>query len=551
MHRDHETKVLVNLGNSFFSQGKYGDAITNYRAATEVSIDNCQAFFNWGNALRRQENHDEAILKYRRALDINPKLSQAYNNWGLCLIDQEKYLEAAHKFEKAVEINPKFAQAYNNWGLALNGHHEYKLSTLRFKKAIELNPNFTDAYYNLGNALCLQSQYDEAIKNFARAIEIQPNHSKAYQNWGAALASRENNEEAIKKYKKAIEINPEYTEAYNNWALILYKEKKYHEAVQVFVKGLKFVGVDSQQKHELVHFFEHQLKEDENTYSTLNNEAQKNELKAKIDGIHTILTTLSRSHHLLQPPQESNTIPGRSSPISPLEIPRSSISEDTVVISTDFRVAEYQKFVSEELSGLLARVITIRDNRGQDEAEKLISLLTFASTFIPPLYASSFDEKVFPVISRIAPDGILMEDVITIRRVNRTCQQFAKHFTSTEDLKQVTENIVNKLTNLRKDELIRDYTKAVNPRTFMKVRQAKIKDLTTAEQVMSKAQELAFFDTVMIFVFYFLEGLKIENYSNSSQKIENISKAAVNNLQTLLDELKLEKKNLTDWCNTI
>ncbi|UCH94719.1 MAG: tetratricopeptide repeat protein, partial [Candidatus Aminicenantes bacterium] len=152
--------------------------IMNHRTCQEFNElktgINEQDFILSGDEKYNQGRFDEAISDYKRATLVKPKYADAYNKMGIAFTAQIKYEDAIAAYQKAIEIDPKFAKAYNNMGIALYNLAEYNEAINAYKKAIEINPKYADAYSNKGYSLRKQGKYTDAIEDYKKAIGIAP-----------------------------------------------------------------------------------------------------------------------------------------------------------------------------------------------------------------------------------------------------------------------------------------------------------------------------------------------------------------------------------------
>ncbi len=82
--------IHYNLGNLLASQGKFDDAIKQFRESIRISPGYAKAHNNLGNALLYQGRLDEAIGSYREALRINPDYVIAQKNLNNALAMHNK-----------------------------------------------------------------------------------------------------------------------------------------------------------------------------------------------------------------------------------------------------------------------------------------------------------------------------------------------------------------------------------------------------------------------------------------------------------------------------
>ena len=75
---------------------------------------NIMAHGNLGNLYFNEERYDEAIEAYQKVIEIDPKQVAAYNNLGNVYAKQERYNEAIEVYQKTIELNPEQIAEYNN-----------------------------------------------------------------------------------------------------------------------------------------------------------------------------------------------------------------------------------------------------------------------------------------------------------------------------------------------------------------------------------------------------------------------------------------------------
>jgi tetratricopeptide (TPR) repeat protein len=144
--RDFETnQLLASLhfwrGKAIQDQGKYEEAIVEYRQALRLDVDYVEAHYNLGAALSKQGNHKDAIVEYREVLRLSPGDADAHNKLGIALYKQSKFAEAIVEYRKAVYFKPNHANAYNNLGMALREQGKLEEAIKALNLAISLDPN--------------------------------------------------------------------------------------------------------------------------------------------------------------------------------------------------------------------------------------------------------------------------------------------------------------------------------------------------------------------------------------------------------------------------
>ena len=121
---------LVKKGNTFFSSGKYDEAISAYDEAAVDDPESPYIYFNKGTALYKKENYASARDAFGQVAiktkDISLEVKSKFNS-GLCFFregdrqkdsDLKKTLEAygssVQSFQEALTLDPEFFEAAEN-----------------------------------------------------------------------------------------------------------------------------------------------------------------------------------------------------------------------------------------------------------------------------------------------------------------------------------------------------------------------------------------------------------------------------------------------------
>jgi len=160
----------TNLGNVLSAQGKFDEAISNYRQALQIKPDDAKPHYNLGKALQSQGKLDEAIRHYHQALQLKPNYAEAHNNLGAALQLQGKLDEAISHYRQALRIKPNHASAHNNLGNALIGTGQLDEALRHFQEAIRLKPEWPSPLNAI--AWLLATHPDPKLRDVGRAIEL-------------------------------------------------------------------------------------------------------------------------------------------------------------------------------------------------------------------------------------------------------------------------------------------------------------------------------------------------------------------------------------------
>ena len=150
-----------------------------------------------------QGKYTEAIAEYRKAIAKNPKAIDLHYRLGRALLQQSHdpaVLDQARKeFEAELSLNPSDAVAEYQVAQILTAGQKKSEAAAHFERAAELRPDFPEALIAVAKLRLEAKRYSDAIALLERALKLQPRSETAhyslmmaYRNAGrAADAQRE------------------------------------------------------------------------------------------------------------------------------------------------------------------------------------------------------------------------------------------------------------------------------------------------------------------------------------------------------------------------
>jgi tetratricopeptide (TPR) repeat protein len=239
----------LEAGKAALRDNKLGDAIQNFKKVLEIDSENTTAkeylskamaltkdsitlYNNQGDVFFRQGKFAEALKEYRQTLLLDPVNSIANNGIEKC---RTKLKDLTDSFMK------QGIEQFNN--------HDYMKSVDTFNKVLDVDPDYKTAneyiakaqdFYsknksqfqqkeNLdkGNDYFINRDYETAKKYFQKVIEIDPNTVEGK----AATEQIRKTDDSISKINKEEMIASKFTEG-----IIAFKNKKYDEAIKIWTE---------------------------------------------------------------------------------------------------------------------------------------------------------------------------------------------------------------------------------------------------------------------------------------------------------------------------
>ena len=145
----YDTDTQLRIGDAYYAQGKYAEAISFYNKAIGAEPGGDYAMFQVGNSYYRSGRTFEAVTTFRRVLRIYPfsrLKEQAQYNIAYIYLNSDNYSQAIEEFQTVISKYP---------GTEWAARSQY---------------NIGDSYYNAG-------EYDRAIEAYKNVLENYPRSS--------------------------------------------------------------------------------------------------------------------------------------------------------------------------------------------------------------------------------------------------------------------------------------------------------------------------------------------------------------------------------------
>jgi tetratricopeptide (TPR) repeat protein len=137
----------------FEVQGRYADAVAEYRKAIEKNPAAVNLHFRLARALLMQSHTPDAMHEAREEfaaeLKLNPNDAVAEYETGQILLAENKPQEAAPRFERALALAPDFAQALLAVARMRSDAKRYTDAIQLLERAARLQPENESVHYNL------------------------------------------------------------------------------------------------------------------------------------------------------------------------------------------------------------------------------------------------------------------------------------------------------------------------------------------------------------------------------------------------------------------
>ena len=107
-----DASTIVRLGNLYYDNSKFQEAIDTYGKALEIDPNNVNARTDRGSCYWSLGQADAAIAEFQKSLGVNPTHAQTLYNMGIVYLHGKNDIAEARKYwEKLLATNPDYSQS--------------------------------------------------------------------------------------------------------------------------------------------------------------------------------------------------------------------------------------------------------------------------------------------------------------------------------------------------------------------------------------------------------------------------------------------------------
>jgi len=228
-----------NRGHHLAKEGKYEEAMADYRRALAINPAYLNANNNLGHALQQLGRPAEAVPFFRAALKANPDHLEVRNNLANALSDLGQLAEAMEHYEFVLARKPRHGNALNGSGVVLAMQNQLPEAKARLEESLRIDPDNASAHNNLGNVCSMLDQRDEAIRHYRRATELNPTEAHPFVLMGTLLNGQEKYAEAADSFRRSIAVKALNPEAHAGLGFALARLGRREEAMRALQTAMQ------------------------------------------------------------------------------------------------------------------------------------------------------------------------------------------------------------------------------------------------------------------------------------------------------------------------
>jgi tetratricopeptide (TPR) repeat protein len=194
-------------GNRYFEQGRYGDAIVEYRNAIQRDPRFGEARAKLADAYQRIGDVQASYAEHIRAADLLPDNIEVQLRAATYLLLTGQFEDARSRVQRVLEREASNVQALVILGNALAGLRDLDGAIAQIEQAIEIDPSRAGIYANLAGLELAQGDREQARATFQKAVELGPTSVSARIAFGIFLWGIEDRAGAERSLKAALSLD--------------------------------------------------------------------------------------------------------------------------------------------------------------------------------------------------------------------------------------------------------------------------------------------------------------------------------------------------------
>ena len=272
----------VNLGQALWREGRYEEALAEFREDRERRGSHYASFYE-GMLFLQRRSFGDAIALLRRSVaeggdadrEVLVTLGAAYEGAGEHRLALDQYLRAVNA--RSVDVNRKYermardgierlrvrfssrleelqrlanelgqgdARVLANLGLEHHALGMYRDAEQEYHRSLEIDPGHWEVWYNLGLVQMRLDHNDKAVRSFDRALALHED-APILNNQGVAFMRMRDFTGAESAYQRALVINPQFFYAAFNLARVAFVTGDAEQARERFVRARALASNDA------------------------------------------------------------------------------------------------------------------------------------------------------------------------------------------------------------------------------------------------------------------------------------------------------------------
>ena len=168
-----ERKTYSEIGDDYFSRGKYYKAIDLYNKYLKLHPKDVKTIYNKARAYEELKKYNDAFILFKQALELDSDDVHILLSIAKQFYRMDNFDKSAFYAKRAVDNNTEYALSYYWLGRALHQQGKIKLAIRSYSSSIRLDAKHYEVYLYRGAAYKYLREDNSACKDFRVAAKFK------------------------------------------------------------------------------------------------------------------------------------------------------------------------------------------------------------------------------------------------------------------------------------------------------------------------------------------------------------------------------------------
>ena len=217
-----DPRTATLLGDCYSRLGQDEQAIAVLRPVEAAQPDDLGVAWLLGSALIRTGHKRDGVERVEKVAKTGNS-AEAYLLAGRTLLKMNEFERARDDSDAALRLNPQLPGAQTLRGMVLPYLGDNARAMAALEKAIEADPKDFDAQLNLGAVLLTERQLDASRQHLERALALQPESSLARYEMAKLERTEGKLDASVKDFEKVIHDEPGWPQPHIELSALYYR----------------------------------------------------------------------------------------------------------------------------------------------------------------------------------------------------------------------------------------------------------------------------------------------------------------------------------------
>lgn len=233
---------ILNSGASFYNTSRFDSSEIFFTEFLKLTPNDTFAIFFLANSQFYQGKYDQAVMNYKRVLDMDFNRPDVHNLVGVCLMLQNNFLSARDYFSQATLLDKTMGIAYFNLGKVQYGLQDKNAALQSLTQAYTFVPKDSNCVALLSQIYLEQGDNINAEKFLAKLYALNRNNEKVGWNLVNIALKNKDYEHASAYLQNIIRMSPKKSEGYSKLGETYIKMNSFEQAFNNYENALAKVG---------------------------------------------------------------------------------------------------------------------------------------------------------------------------------------------------------------------------------------------------------------------------------------------------------------------